>query len=384
MASMTRLTAILRSNAARLGFVAVALYFCGACAACDFIRFILVSGGTVSISQILTIVFSKPMPGGTPASASAPAGTPSDATSVSPGGNGPTSQASLLRRLVQAASATAQSNGQAWILSANPTNDIYVYDTSPALVQTIPIPGLIPLAIASNHAGTVVYVTVQAVGAGAGLPVSPPTVLAISTSTYSISQTIDLPQGVNPGHPAISPDDRYLYIPSNGSTSEVLIVDTQNPSSIVTIPVPLPVSRAGITPDGELLFVIAPNTGLGTMYVIDTLSQQVIAKVLNATDEFNDLAVDPTGSYLYLIGGSRLLVYDTATLTQISSVVVNPAGSEALPMNYLAISADGSTLLANDEYSNNIYTINAATLAVTPPANPSPEQYIASFMVVVP
>jgi hypothetical protein len=47
-----------------------------------------------------------------------------------------------------------------------------------------------------------VYATIQNVPAGqVGIPAHPPVIEVINTSTLSLAQTINLPQGVNPGRP---------------------------------------------------------------------------------------------------------------------------------------------------------------------------------------
>lgn len=180
---------------------------------------------------------------------------------------------------VRRAQSPSTSPGYLWILSGTPpanapaTNDA-VYAIDPSTLQTvgtISTPGPIPLGIAVNNGGTYAYAAIQGVAAGqTGIPAHPPLIEVIDTSALAIAQTINLPQGVNPGPPAFSPDDRYLYVPSNGTTTGLLVIDTQNPSSITTIPItsvdrngnafPNPVNQAAITPDGQLLFVYEANS----------------------------------------------------------------------------------------------------------------------------
>lgn len=302
-----------------------------------------------------------------------------------------------------------------WVLSntsptGSPVTDAGVYAVDPDTqdtVASIAIPGPIPLAIAASHSGAFVYATVQGFAGVAGTPAHPPQVAVISTSAMSVVQTINLPQGTNPGKPALSPDDRYLYIPSDGTSSGVLVVDTQNPSSITTIPVmstnrlgagPAMVDDAAITPDGELLFLIESG-GSGFVYVVDTTAGQQIAQLSAPLEQglpqnLADLAVDPTGSRVF-VGGSAgsgaltqytgfVTAYDTATLTQAGSVLLK----QGMYVNNVGISPDGSIILANDEFSTAAFAIDSRTLAVAetdfpaPPPDTSGQGYVFDLVIL--
>jgi DNA-binding beta-propeller fold protein YncE len=112
----------------------------------------------------------------------------------------------------------------------------------------------------------------------------------------------------------LSPDDRYLYVPSDGNPSGLLVIDTQNPSSIVTIPVmqtfrdgsrqAVPVNRAAMTRDGELLFLVETSS-TSKIFVIDTSTGQQVAEFFppqqqGTSQDLADVAIDPTGSRLYV------------------------------------------------------------------------------------
>jgi len=176
-------------------------------------------------------------------------------------------------------------------------------------------------------------------------------------------------------------------------------VDTQNPSSIVTVPLSNQYanpSRGVLTPDGALLFVLSANTVPAQVFVVDTLAQAQIA-VINTSQgslfdvALTDIAIDPTGARLYLLGNTGvgpqnqrtgyLFVYDTASLAQLAAILVQPSGF----LNNMAITAGGGTIYANDQFSGNQFAIDAASLAVTalPPA-PLSTPPDSSLALVVP
>ncbi|HEY6340087.1 MAG TPA: hypothetical protein VIY49_01230 [Bryobacteraceae bacterium] len=299
------------------------------------------------------------------------------------------------------------SQGYLWILSDTapdtaPATDDAIYAVDPSTgdtAATILTPGPIPQAIAAGNTGNWVYATIQGVPAGEnGIPAHAPLVEVVSTSTLSIAQTINLPQGVTPFKPALSPDDRYIYVPVtfyNQSTTspqgEMLVVDTQNPSTITTVPLTI-TTRSGqvaapgagttaITPDGELLFTLC---GAG-FCVIDTTTGQQTAYVGYGAglETLSDLAIDPTGSRLYLAGQTHVYAYDTATLMQIGSVLTN----QNAQLGNIRVSSDGTAVFANDQNSSAVFVIDPVMLTSTevdlaaPP--PFPSGLAPTSMIVV-
>jgi len=313
---------------------------------------------------------------------------------------------------------SASDQGYFWMLSPDspdgaPATDAGVYALDPNtldIVASVATPGPIPLGIVVNHARTFAYATIQGVPSGeTGVPAHPPEIVAISTATFSIAQTINLPQGANPGTPVLSPDDRYLYVPSDGISSGVFVVDMQNTASITAIPVtitdrngnalPENVNQGVITPDGELLFVMESGSAGGGVYAFDTVTQQQTGRLILPPEQGNiqstlALAIDPTGSRVYVLGaagvGSQttytgyVTAFDTASLTQTGSVTLK----QGIYPSSMGISLDGTTLFASDQNSSTIFGIDAVSLAVTefdlPPAPPDPSglPYAYSLLVI--
>lgn len=305
--------------------------------------------------------------------------------------------------------------GHIWVLSdmppeTAPAADDAVFAVDPNTLQnvaTILLPGPIPGTIAVSNSGARVYVTVPECGVGCSdvAPAHAPLVEAISTSTLSIVQTITLPSGVTAGEPALSADDRYLYLPvtvqaQSGNQGQVWVIDTQNPSATIAKIGLTSTTRSGtsaagsatvaaITPDGQTLFTVCDYG----VCAVDTTTKQQTAFVgygAGFDAAIGGMAIDPTGSRLFLQGQTHVYVYDTATLSQVG--VVAPKSSDPkLSLTSIQMSPDGFTVYVNDLNSATaFYGINAITLtateidAPTPAPDPNGEPYYSPFLLVLP
>ena len=107
--------------------------------------------------------------------------------------------------------------------------------------------------------------------------------------------------------------------------------------------------------------------------VIDTTTQQQTAYIGFGAglETLSDLAIDPTGSRLYVAGQTHVYVYDTATLAQIGSVLTR----QGVTLNNIGIAMDGSTVFANDQNSTAVFRIDAVSLAVTEIDFPAPPPF---------
>jgi DNA-binding beta-propeller fold protein YncE len=143
--------------------------------------------------------------------------------------------------------------------------------------------------------------------------------------------------------------------------SSVLIVDAQTRAVAGNIPLNSPgrsVNRLVGTPDGTLLFGIAAGSSPARLFVFDIVTREVAASILaDVRNSFWDLLIDFTGTRLYLLQESAVVVYDTATLTEAARISVegNPR------FNRFSLSFDGGTLFANHAYVNRITRIDTAT-----------------------
>lgn len=257
-----------------------------------------------------------------------------------------------------------------YLLSDAPQDAIYILDQQTDTVAgVVPLPTL-PKGIAVSNSGDHAYVTNQGIEAGNPFfPQAPPRVRVIDKTTRAVSSTIDLPNGMNPGKPVVSPDDRFVYVPGAPDTrlapnavGAVAIIDAQTRLVVGTIPVTPSsgLSKAAITPDGALLFVVATQSIPARVFVIDTFTREQVAMLIVPNSSFRDLLVDYTGSKLYLLNQTSLVVYDTATLTESGRLTVRANGR----LNNMALSIDGGSLFINDELSTSIVRVDTGTLRV--------------------
>jgi DNA-binding beta-propeller fold protein YncE len=257
-----------------------------------------------------------------------------------------------------------------YLLSDAPQTAVYILNQQTgAVAATVPLPTL-PQGIAVNHLGDRAYVTNHGIEAGNPFfPQAPPRVRVIDKATRAVSGTIDLSNGMALGKPVVSPDDRFVYVPYAAdrrhvpsATSGVAIIDAQTRAVVATVPLSVvdwQVRRAAITPDGALLFVVG-QTFPARVFVIDTLTREQSATFIVAGSSIRDLLVDHTGSRLYLLNETSLVVYDTATLTEAGRLTVRENGQ----FNNMALSLDGGSLFLNDEFSASMVRVETATLRV--------------------
>jgi DNA-binding beta-propeller fold protein YncE len=258
-----------------------------------------------------------------------------------------------------------------YLLSDAPQDALYILnrDTG-ALAGTIPLPTL-PIGVGVNHSADRAYVTNLGIEAGNPFfPAAPPRVRVINKATRAVSATIDLANGLAPGKPVVSPDDRFVYVPVGAdrrnfpnAASGVAIIDAQTNAVVGTIPISIvdaPVRRAAMTPDGALLFVVATESIPARVFVLDTMTREQAGMFIVPNASFRDLLVDYTGSKLYLLNQTSLVVYDTATLTETGRLTLRANGR----FNKMALSTDGGSLFLNDEFSTSIVRVDTAPLRV--------------------
>jgi hypothetical protein len=258
-----------------------------------------------------------------------------------------------------------------YILSDSPRDAVYILnqDTG-AVAGTVPLPTL-PIGVGVNQSGSRAYVTNLGIEAGNPFfPAAPPRVRVIDKATRAVSATIDLQNGLSPGKPVVSPDDRFVYVPVGAdrrnfpnAVSGVAIIDAQTNAVVGTIPISVvdaAVRKAVMTPDGALLFVVATQSIPARVFVLDTMTREQVAVLTVANSSFRDLLVDHTGSRLYLLNQNSLVVYDTATLTETGRLTPRANGR----FNNMALSIDGGSLFLNDEFSTSIVRVETDPLRV--------------------
>ena len=222
-------------------------------------------------------------------------------------------------------------------------------------------------------------------------------VSVIDTTTNTVVATI--PTGKAPVNPTFTPDRRHVYV-SNSQAGTLTVIDVKtnqtttipaggdrpsglafspdgntvfvsligqsynSPGSLVSIKLgtgaisqPLPMGadpeRIALTPDGERLFV--DNLLDGTMAVVDTTSNSVIATLMLGSMPFNPLmSPDGTRVYVGVMSAGHITVVDTKT-NQILRTI--PADSP----NGMTFSEDFQSLFVSNALSGTVQEVSLTT-----------------------
>ena len=224
------------------------------------------------------------------------------------------------------------------------------------VVATIPlVQGSEPFTVTINAAGTLAYVTNS----------NSTTISIINTATNTVTGTINGFDG--PSGMVISPNGVTAYVnnyggPSgvgsgNGNTISIVNLNTNTITGTITInPTPPAAAPAAvaISPNGEFLYVINyvdGNPGTGTMSVINTISNTVVATITGFSGPFG-IAITPNGQFAYVtnfgsnnfapvgntvsvVNLSTNTIVDTITVgTQPSGIAITPDGKYVYVSNY--------------------------------------------------
>jgi YVTN family beta-propeller protein len=159
---------------------------------------------------------------------------------------------------------------------------------------------------------------------------------------------------LGPAMPAHAAVGTLLYVPNLGA-STVSVVDTSSNTVTATIPVGKEPFYTAVSPDGSQVFV--SNYGSDSVSVINA-SNDTVTTTIPGIALPQQIVVDQTGAYAYVVGGGYLTKINTATDTVTASIYVGD-GPRAL-----AISPDGSTLYVSG-LSSVVTVVDTATFTVS-------------------
>jgi YVTN family beta-propeller protein len=174
------------------------------------------------------------------------------------------------------------------------------------------------------------------------------TVSVIDAATNAVTATITVGNG--PVGVAVTPDGSRVYVANKNTDNTVSVIDTATSTVTATIPVGDGPTGVAVTPDGSTVYVT--NERSGTVSVIATATNMVIATVV-ANVPFG-VAASPDGSRIYVTdaGSNSVTVITTATNTVIGTIQVGP-----VPLA-LAVTPDSSRVYVSNEGFNTVSVID--------------------------
>jgi len=204
-------------------------------------------------------------------------------------------------------------------------------------------------------------------------------IAVISTASQAITRSISLP-GAYPQWLAISPDGATLWVTNSaltyasaGGTDSLLAIDTASGTVKATLQPQIfnegSVGRPVVAPDGLTVYVpvfsgfqTIDTTTLQANYLIYVPTALLVTPPPHAV-------FSPDGRYLYAANYSSISIVEAATGQRAGSISLPNSSAQ---ISDLMILGSGGFLLAADENSGNLYTINLATNTVvgtTPPGS---------------
>jgi len=336
-----------------------------------------VIAAVLGVAAILVVVIFRPTTrleagtgrptGATDAPASASSGAPASPETAAP------------------TSATIQTPVRAPVVPA-PSVAVPTFDGSP--IEVGPTPGFATISpdgrlvyIANRDAGfvTVVDTTVNKRVAEIPIPAGPPQFIAFTpdgsrayVSIYNAKKTINLtavldtrtvkllrtiPVDKKPYALAVSPDQRFVYVPSHDAGA-IDIIDIATNRVTKKIPVAPNPHWVAFTPDGKFAYIA--NHESNVLSVLNVASNTVVNKIPVGTSP-HSVAVSPDGKQVAVVcfDSNDLYFVDTAT-NKVQGRV--PVGTNPQDVSY---AADGRYLYTADVQSNTVTVVDTETRTKT-------------------
>ena len=152
----------------------------------------------------------------------------------------------------------------------------------------------------------------------------------------------------------------FAYIPNSGDGT-VSVIDTATNVVVATIPVGgTRLHTAAVSPDGRRVYVAELNGLFSRVHVIDATTNSVIKSIAVLSGIF-EVAVSPDGSRMFGAGGRTLKVIDTAT-NSLLAFVGDPA---IVQLQALAVHPTSPIVYAQDTGFQPVFIFDSSTLSVT-------------------
>jgi gliding motility-associated-like protein len=174
-------------------------------------------------------------------------------------------------------------------------------------------------------------------------------------NTFTNTVVTYIPIGINPVGVAINADGSKVYV-ANSTSGTVSVINTATNTVIANIAMDSPIGIA-ISPDGKTLYVT--NFQANTVSVVDA-STDVVTANINVGKDPQGISISPDGSKVYVanIGSNTVSVINTVNnaVTATIAVASNPNG--------LCVSPDGDRVYAGSSVINTATNTVVATVTV--------------------
>lgn len=184
----------------------------------------------------------------------------------------------------------------------------------------------------------------------------------ISTATNTVTATVKV--GSHNYGVAVNPAGTRVYL-ANWDYSNVAVIDTATNAVAAVVSVGKNPTGVAVNPAGTYVYVTnqgdssgAPASTVGSVSVINTATNTVTATV-NVGGPRGGIAVDPTGTYVYVTNNNSVSVINVATSAIAATVSV---GNEPIGV---AVNPAGTYVYVANSGSNTVSVINAATNTLT-------------------
>jgi YVTN family beta-propeller protein len=241
-------------------------------------------------------------------------------------------------------------DGKKMFVTVDYKRQLQVIETATgAILARVPVPisisGTPPLELAISPDGERVYVMAP--------QAAPAVLLAIDTTTYSVTNKSNPPAGGTLGPLMVSPDGTQLYFEVGYVAEYIQVLDASTLAPVKQIPVPggvIPTDLA-ITPNGLILMtdsssqllVIDPQSSDVTVFYVSN-SHGAPANVISSPDS--------TTAYLSVPEPPAILALNIAT-----GATIFEASISEIPTNF-AISPDGSTLYSSNRSMGGAWSLS--------------------------
>lgn len=187
------------------------------------------------------------------------------------------------------------------------------------------------------------------------------TLAVISAKSEQVVEMVDIGDDLE-GMMVISPDGKTIY--AFYSPGEINIISAASKQFIGSIDVD-PSMDIAIAPDGKWLYVV--NPGDDELVQISTATRKVMSSIPlgQGAHDFTNLALNPSGDFVYVPVKNLVLVISTASKEVVQSITVGKESLDNFALTGIAVAPDGKFVYAANGEENSVAIISAVTNSVT-------------------